>query len=146
MRCLHPSDAGTSGSINLPPDPGDTSRYIEFPALERQEEEATMHQDKTYQQEQGHDDSTSAADAMPQGDEQPPIDHQGTNYQNDDMPHHQLTNTSQEPGGSQPSDENGGIDDDDLLEMMSSKVKATHTIAPDHQLSQGPYGSPANQC
>ena len=45
IRQLHPSNAGTACHVNIPPDPGEIKCYIEFPALECQDEETNMQQE-----------------------------------------------------------------------------------------------------
>ena len=41
---------------------------------------------------------------------------------------------------------NGGIDDDDLLEMMAREASTMNPSASDNQISTGPYGSNKKQC
>ena len=56
-----------------------------------------------------------------------------------------MTNNDDRPK-TPPLDVNGGIDDDDLLEMMSREVKDIHTPTMEGQSQVGPYGSDEEIC
>ena len=143
MRRLHPSDAGTAGPMDIPPDPGEVHRYVEFPTLENQDEDANkMQQDdvpdtrptpqehpvEEYNIPWGHNKNTPAS---------PQVSIDTENIMEDEEPTLPAKGTL---------DENGGIEDDDLLEVMANEVKAMHTTTPEASSPLGPTREPVPRC
>ena len=141
MRRLHPSDAGTVGQVNIPPDPGDIHRYVEFPTLESQDEEGHMQQDEANTDIPLNSTNTLAEDAMSQGTDQDSGDTSTMSVHNA-----QSDNNNEDGTRSGLVDVNGGIDDDDLLDMMAKDATAIHTITATDTSPEGPYGSREEKC
>ena len=147
MRQLHPSNAGTAGPINLPPDPSELNRYIEFPTLESQDEEAHMQQEATQEEAQ---DTTSHTpqygleeDNMSQGDTDAEVNANSTETTDDDT---SMQNIVKVTDVNEPLDVNGGIDDDDLLEMIASTVETIHTNNTEDLSPPGLHRHQEEQC
>ena len=138
IRRLHLSNAGTAGPVNLPPDPGEHNRYIEFPTLECQDEETPMQQDETNDSKHSRDDSSAAMT--------PTYQRTVETTENDTSQNDQaMQGNDHHTDETHLHDVNGGIDDDDLLALMGQEVHAMHTT-PDDSSPHGPYGSSDEQC
>ena len=139
IRRLHSSDAGTTGQINVPPDPGEIHRYIEFLTLENQDEESQMQQDETndvtHQDTQASQDDTMSHDPDDTASKQ-------SNQQDDNIT---MTDNAQ----SQETallEVNGGINDDDLLAMMANDAEAMLPPNAPETSPLGPLGKGREQC
>ena len=95
-----------------------------------------MQQDDT--QENTHHDlnNTQGHDAMSQGSKNDDVN---TNQSN-------THNVEEAPSVSRIADVNGGIEDDDLLEMMATDVKAMHTHTATDLSPPSPYGIREEKC
>ena len=139
MRRLHPNDAGTTGPNNAPPDPGALYRYVEFPALTSQVEDIAVQQAALH----GIQDDT----AVTQVENPTSEDHMDENS-TDEAPDENMAPPSNEIDNhaSHLQDVNGGIDDNDLINMMAQDAQSLHTpILNDHEPS-GPCGSNEKTC
>ena len=88
-----------------------------------------MQQDKIQDNTQHELNDNNETDAMSHG------------METDDAPSNKPnTHSVEAPLVNRIVDVNGGIDDDDLLEMMATDVKAMHTHTAPDQSPQGPYG------
>ena len=119
MRRLHPSDAGTAGQLNIPPDPGETNRYIEFSTLESQHEEAHMHHEEAnYNSSPNKLIDNVEADAMSQGTDHGEIDTNPPTNHNDSATATDIVSTMEQG----PHDVSGRINDDNLIDMMAREA------------------------
>ena len=132
MRRIHPSDAGTTGPINVPPDPGDTHCYTDSSTPERPEDETIMHQDDASNHSHNQEDAQLVDEPMVQG-----TDPVTTVFDRDNKP---VDNTVMHAHHHNP-DVNGGIEDDNLLDIMANEVQALHNPTPLVDTSLlGPFG------
>ena len=88
---------------------------------------------------------SSTDEAMTQGADSISAENNGHDTQNVDTPTYTITDNGATPETCQ-LDINGGIDDDDLLEMMSREVKDIHTTTMEVQSQVGPLGSNEELC
>ena len=142
MRRLHPSNAGSTGQMNIPPDPGEIHRYIEFPTLESQDEESPMHQEEVHDEVQSTAQRHPGHNTMSQ-DDQAHVDSECTEHTDADtaMPDNAKANNTHIA-----LEVNGGINDDDLLDMMASDAEAMHTTTTTDASPEGPVGDREEQC
>ena len=124
------------GPINIPPDPGDSRRYRESSTLEGQAEEENSNPEAL--------NKASQSSAEPIDDEPMP--------QGSDPPAAALTqetpdeDTAMSTATPHTSDVNGGIDDDDLLEIMATEVQAIHNTNSLDPSLLGPFGNHKPLC
>ena len=103
------------------------------------------HSEANTQVQRQDDGDHSTDEAMTQGADSISAEHNRHDTQNVDTPTYTMTNNGATPETCQ-LDINGGIDDDDLLEMMSREVKDIHTTTMEVQSQVGPLGSNEELC
>ena len=67
MRQIHPSNAGTTGPTNVPPDPSDTHCYKDSSTQERHEDEMIMHHDDASNNSHNQEEAQLEDEPMVQG-------------------------------------------------------------------------------
>ena len=141
IRRHHSSDAGTAGLVNLPPDPGEFHCDLEINTLQSPNDEVHM------QQDEGHDntpqalDDTQETDDMSQGTENGDATTKGPNSASAEV-----TWNVEAPTVNRVIDVNGGIDDDDLIDIMAKEAQAMHTHTPTDPSPSCPSGSRNEKC
>ena len=141
IQRLHSSDAGTAGQVNIPPDPGEFNCDLEIHKLQSPDDKAHM------QQDEGHDntppalDDTQEADDMSQGTENGDAPTKGPNRASAGV-----TWNVEAPTVNRVIDVNGGIDDDDMIDIMAKEAQAMHTHTTMDPSPTGPSGSRNEKC